>query len=97
MTLFFKELTKGFFPEPVAPGSDDHVFRELLVTVWNRILLRLQDATLTEKELEEIGFMLRRVWFVAQAFKAKKTESTLAQWLDRLTGLAKEAGVSLPS
>ena len=90
-------MIQGFFPEPVVPGSDDHIFRELLVTVWNRILLRLQDAKLTEKELEEVGFMLRRVWFVAQAYKAKKTESTLSQWLERLTGLAKEAGVSLPS
>lgn len=86
---------KGFFPEPVAPESDDHIFRELLVTVVNRILLRVQDLSLTEKELEEIGFMLRRVWFVAQAYKARKSESTLAQWLEKLSGLAKEAGVSL--
>lgn len=77
------------------PGSDDHVFRELLVTVWNRTLLRLKDAKVTERELEEIGFMLRRVWFTAQAYKARKKSRTLEEWLALLKGTAKEAGISL--
>jgi hypothetical protein len=85
-----------FFPEPVVHGSEDHIFRELLVTVWNRILLRLQDARLSSKELEEVGFMLRRVWVVAEAYKAKKAEYTLADWLQKLVGVAKEAGVPVP-
>lgn len=93
LTLFFKEAVKGFFPDPC--GGDDLVFRELLVVVVNRILLRLQDARVTEKEAEEIGFMLRRAWLVTQAYREKKKEMTIAQWLDKLTGLAKEAGVSL--
>lgn len=93
LTLFFKETVKGFFPEPCE--GDDLTFRELLVTVVNRILLRLQDARVTEKEAEEIGFMLRRAWLVAQAFREKRKEMTVSQWLDRLTGLAKEAGVKL--
>lgn len=83
------------FPEPLQSGSDDHVFRELLITVWNRILLRLEDARVTEKEAEEIGFMLRRTWGVAQAYRERKKEQTLGQWLDKLTGLAKQAGVTL--
>lgn len=77
--------------------GDDLTFRELLITVWNRILLRLQDAQVTEKELEEIGFMLRRVWFVAEAYKARKKESSLAEWLQKLIGIAKEAGVPVPA
>lgn len=96
MTLFFKEVVTGFFPEPIEPGSDDHVFRELLVTVWNRILLRLQDLKVTEKELEEIGFMLRRTWSVGQAYAARKKDLTFSEWLLRLRSVAKEAGVSLP-
>jgi hypothetical protein len=83
----------GFFPDPCT--GDDLIFRELLVTVWNRILLRLKDAKLSEKELEEVGFMLRRVWFTAQAYKAKKQSQTLEGWLALLRGTAKEAGISL--
>lgn len=78
------------------PGSDDHVFRELLVTVFNRILLRLQDARLTEKELEEVGFMLRRTWLIAQAYGARREPLTFEEWLKRLRGVAHEAGVQLP-
>ena len=76
-------------------GSEDHIFRELLVTVWNRILLRVKDAKVSEKELEEIGFMLRRVWFTAQAYKAGKKSQTLEGWLSLLKGTAKEAGITL--
>ncbi len=85
----------GLFPEPVKYGSDDHVFRELLVTVWNRILLRLQDAKVTEKEAEEIGFMLRRVWLVGKAYREKKKEYTISQWFERLSELAREFGIQL--
>lgn len=87
---------RGFFPEPVVPGSDDHVFRELVVTVFNRVLLRLQDARLTEKELEEVGFMLRRTWLVAQAYAARREPIGFEEWLKRLRGLARDAGVQLP-
>ena len=83
----------GFFPEPCT--GDDLVFRELLVTVWNRILLRLKDLKLTEKELEEIGFMLRRVWFTAQAYRARKKSRTLEGWLELLRETAEEAGITL--
>ncbi len=83
----------GFFPDPCV--GDDLIFRELLVTVWNRILLRLKDAKLSEKELEEVGFLLRRVWFTAKAYKARKQSRTLEQWLKLLRGTAKKAGVSL--
>jgi hypothetical protein len=76
-------------------GSDDLIFRELLVTVFNRILLRLQDGTVTEKEAEEIGFMLRRTWMVALAYKEKKKKYTISQWVEKLASLLKEAGFSL--
>jgi hypothetical protein len=95
LTLFFKEAVTRLFTEPLQPGSDDHVFRELLVTVLNRILLRLEDAKVTEKEAEEIGFMLRRTWGVAQAYRARKKEMTIGQWIDKLTSLARQAGVPL--
>jgi hypothetical protein len=85
----------GFFPEPIERGSDDHVFRELVVVVVNRVLLRLRDARLTEKELEEIGFMLRRLWLTAQAYKAKKRDKTLGEWIEQLGGLAREAGINI--
>lgn len=91
LTIFFKEAVSGFFPDPCV--GDDLTFRELLVTVWNRILLRLEDGKITEQELEEIGFMLRRVWFVAEAYKARKKGSSLAEWLEKLIVAAKEAGV----
>lgn len=94
LTLFFKEAVSGFFPEPC--NGDDLTFRELLITVLNRILLRLQDARVTGKELEEIGFMLRRAWLVAQAYKERKRGTTFSEWLEKLTGLAKDAGVPLP-
>lgn len=83
------------FPEPLQYGSDDHVFRELLVTVLNRILLRLEDAKVTEKEAEEIGFMLRRTWGIAQAYRERKKELTISQWIEKLAGLARQAGVPL--
>lgn len=75
------------------PGSDDHIFREMLVTVWNRILLRLQDARLTEKEIEEIGFVLRRVWVVGKAYAEKGEKYAPHEWVKRLKDLALEAGV----
>lgn len=95
MTIFFKEVVTAFFPDPCL--GEDLVFRELLVTVWNRILLRLEDGALSSKELEEVGFMLRRVWVVADAYKAKKTQYTIGEWVSKLVGLAKEAGVPVPA
>lgn len=95
MTLFFKEGVTGFFPEPVVPGTDDHVFRETLVVAWNRLLLRLADRQVTAKEAEEIGLILRRLWIVAQAWKAKNKKETLAEWLERLVGAAKSSGVGI--
>jgi hypothetical protein len=89
-------ITSSLFPEPLTPGSDAHIFRELLVTVWNQILLRLRDQKITEKEAEEIGFMLRRVWLVGKMFKEKNKQYTIAQWLEKLASLAKESGISLP-
>lgn len=84
------------FPGTIVPGSEDHVFRELLVLVANRILLKMQDGRLTAEELEECGFMLRRVWTTAQAWKAKRTQYTLAEWVQKLVGIAKDAGVPVP-
>lgn len=72
------------------------MFRELLVTVWNRILLRLEDGKLSSRELEEVGFMLRRVWVVADAYKAKQAQYTIGEWIGKLVGIAKEAGVPVP-
>ena len=94
MTLFFKEAVSGFFPDPCT--GDDLVMRELLVTVWNRILLRFQDGNLDSRELEEVGFMLRRVWVVADAYKAKKERYTIGEWLEKLVGISKEAGIPVP-
>lgn len=94
LTFFFKGVVSRFFPDPCV--GDDLVFRELLVVVWNRILIRLEDGKLSSRELEEVGFMLRRVWVVADAYKAKQEKYTLAEWIKKLVGVAKEAGVPVP-
>lgn len=94
LTLFFKQMVTGFFPDPL--GSDDLTFRELLVKVMNEILLRLQDGNLSGDDLEVIGFALRRVWFVAQAYKAEHAQVPIGDWVQKLIGLAKAAGVSVP-
>lgn len=91
----FKSFVSELFPEHMEQGSDDLIFRELLVTVFNRILLRLQDGTITEKEAEEIGFMLRRVWMVALAYREKRRKYTISQWIEKLSGLLKESGFAL--
>jgi ABC-type ATPase involved in cell division len=77
------------------PGSDDHFFRELLVKVFNMILIRLADARITEKEAEEIGSALRRVYIIFQDYKLRKKQYTITQWLDMLMGAAKEVGISV--
>lgn len=84
-----------FFPDPCV--GDDLTFRELLVKVVNEILLRLRDGSLSQDDLETIGFALRRVWFTAQAYKAEKKQLTLSEWVEKLVGLAKEAGVPVPA
>jgi hypothetical protein len=90
-------MVTQFFPEPVVPGSDSHVFRELLVQVVNQILLKLEDGRLSGQEAMDVGFMLRRVYVVAEAYKAKKETYTLAEWLQKLVGIAKEAGIPVPA
>lgn len=72
------------------------MFKELLVTVLNRILLRLEDGKLSGRELEEVGFMLRRIWVVADAYKAKHEKYTIGEWIGKVVGIAKEAGVPVP-
>lgn len=96
LTFFFKGIVTQLFPEPLGP--DDRTFRELLVKVWNEILVRLKEShnQLTGEDLESIGFGLRRVYFVAQAYKAEHETYTSAQWIEKLIGIAKESGVSLP-
>lgn len=94
LTLFFKGMVSQFFPDPL--GSDDLTFRELLVKVMNEILLRLQDGNLSADDLETIGFALRRVWFVAQAYKAEHEKYAIGEWVSKLIGFAKDAGVQVP-
>lgn len=94
LTLFFKQMVTVFFPDPL--GSDDLTFRELLVKVMNEILLRLRDGNLSGQDLEVIGFALRRVWFTAQAYKAAHEKYTIGEWIEKLVGFAKEAGVPVP-
>jgi len=93
LTLFFKLVVSQFFPDPL--GSDDLTFRELLVKVVNEILLRLEKGSLNQSDLETIGFALRRVYFVAQAYKAEKQKWSLADWITQLVDLAKNAGVQV--
>jgi hypothetical protein len=88
-------MVSQFFPDPCT--GDDLTFRELLVKVVNEILLRLRDGSLSQADLETIGFALRRVWFVAEAYKAQKKQLSLSEWLEKLIGLAKEAGVPVPA
>lgn len=88
-------MVSQFFPDPCT--GDDLTFRELLVKVVNEILLRLRDGSLSQADLETIGFALRRVWFVAQAYKAQKKQLSLSEWVEKLIGLAKEAGVPVPA
>jgi hypothetical protein len=96
LTYWFKDVVTEVFPVgSVAPGTDDHFFRELLVKVWNMLLLRLQDAHLSEKELEEMGSALRRVWIIYSKYRLRKQDYTLVQWLDKLKQAAEEVGVSI--
>lgn len=83
------------FVGPLAPGSDDLFFRELLVKVFNMILIRLADAKITEQEAEEIGSALRRVYVIFQDYKLRKQQYPITQWLEMLVNAAKEVGVSL--
>lgn len=94
MTLFFKEAVSGFFPEPCV--GDDLVFRELLVTVWNQILLRLENGKPGSRDVEEIGFMLRRVYVVATAYSLKKKTYPIAEWVKNVVDIAKGAGIPVP-
>lgn len=83
-----------FFPDPLGP--DDLTFRELLVKVVNEILLRLQDGSLSGEDQETIGFALRRVYFVAQAYKAERNQLPIGEWVQKLVGVAKESGIPVP-
>lgn len=96
LTFFFKWIVTELFPGPVLPGTDEQTLRELLVKVWNDLLLKLQDRKLTPAELETVGFELRRVWEFAEAYKAQKQGRTFSEWIQNLVGLAKEAGVPVP-
>jgi len=96
LTMFFKEVVTAFFPGPVVPGSEDHVFKELLVTVVNQILLKMEDGNWSGKGVGEAGFLPRRVWLTAEAWKAKRKQYTMAEWIQKLVGFAKEAGVPVP-
>lgn len=87
-------MVSQFFPDPCQ--GDDLTFRELLVKVVNEILLRLQDGSLDGQDLETIGFALRRVFFVAQAYKAAHEQKPIGEWVQELVGYAKEAGVPVP-
>ena len=93
LTFFFKGFVNQFFPDPLGP--DDLAFRELLVKVWNEILVRLEEShdKLSGQDLEVIGFALRRTYFVAQAYKAEHATYTSAQWIEKLMGIAKDAGI----
>lgn len=84
-----------FFPEPL--DADSMTLRELLVKTWNEILVRLEEShdKLSGQDLEVIGFSLRRVYFVAEAYKAEGRKYTLTEWMERLTSIAKDAGVSV--
>lgn len=94
LTFFFKGFVGQFFPDPLGP--DDLAFRELLIKTWNEILVRLEEShdKLTGQDLEVIGFALRRVYFVGQAYKAEHEKFTIVEWMDKLADIAKQAGVS---
>lgn len=96
LTFFFKGAISTFFPEPVK--GDDLTFRELLVKTWNEILVRLEEShdKLSGQDLEVIGFALRRVYFVAQAYKQGREQTTLDQWIMKVVEIAKAAGVPVP-
>lgn len=97
LTLFFKWIVGFWFPDPCV--GDDLVFRETLVKVVNEILLRLEQSRdkLSEQDLEVIAFGLRRVYFVAQAYKDEKRKYTVTQWTKMLIEFAVAAGVPVPS
>lgn len=73
--------------------------RELMVKTWNEILVRLEEShnKLSGQDLEVIGFSLRRVYFVAEAYKAERQKFTLSEWMEKLASIAKDAGVSVGS
>jgi hypothetical protein len=94
LTFFFKGAVNAFFPEPL--DADSLALRELMVKTLNEILVRLEQGhdKLTGQDLEVIGFALRRVYFVAEAYKAERQKFTPAEWMEKLVGIAKEAGIS---
>ena len=70
-------------------------FRELLVSVWNQILLKFEHGKPSSEQVVEIGFLLRRVYAVAEAYKAKKTQYTIADWTTKVIEVAQQAGVPM--
>lgn len=88
-------MVSTFFPDPCT--GDDLTFRELLIKVWNEVLVRLKDSgnQLSGQDLETIGFALRRVYLVSEAYKAERGSFTLSEWLEQLVGVAKSAGISI--
>ncbi|HXX93915.1 MAG TPA: hypothetical protein VEN81_09790 [Planctomycetota bacterium] len=73
--------------------GEDLTFRELLVSVWNQILLKVEHGKPSSQDLVTIGFLLRRVYAVAQAYKAKKTQYTIADWTTKVIEVAQQAGI----
>lgn len=88
-------VVSTFFPEPL--DADSLTVRELMVKTWNEILVRLEEGhdKLSSQDLEVIGFSLRRVYFVAEAYKAEGRKFTPAEWMEKLVSIAKDAGVSV--
>ena len=67
----------------------DREFKEHLVFVFNQCLNNLRKDGLSNKSLEATGKLLLRLWSVFQAYKAKKTRYTMAEWLEKLFEIGK--------
>lgn len=85
LTELFRDLT-----EPLRFGSskDDRALAEHLTFVANRILQEVRKEEWSKRAQKKIGKLLMRLFFVYEAYRAKKGERSLVWWLKRISGIA---------
>ena len=96
LTFAVKNFSTALFPFPPAPGTDDFLFREILVVGMNEVLVRLQRGGPWDGvAVDRLARPIRRIWFVALAWRERREDQTLTAWIDRLKAAFAEAGISL--
>lgn len=87
ITELFKSLTE-FLRQ--SREKDDRAFAEHLIFVANRVLQTIRREQWSKKAKERIGKLLLRLFFVYQAYRTRKGETSLLGWLKRLSSVCKE-------